>query len=63
VNLPKKSANLSCSNVHPANLIRLPIQEINYGSSNTIGFVNVHILYGKADGRDEMVKKLQDIAY
>jgi hypothetical protein len=45
----KKSANLSCLNLHPANLIRLAYSEINYGSAN-----------GKADGRGEMVKKLQD---
>ncbi len=40
------------------------IQEINYGSANTYGLVNVHILIiGNADRRGEMVNKWQDIAY
>ncbi len=41
----------------------LPIQEINYGSANTIGFVNVHILNRQSRSKGKMVKKWQGIAY
>ncbi len=42
-----------------------PIQEINYGSANTNGFVNVHILNRQSgpEGPHEMVKKWQNVAY
>ncbi len=41
----------------------LPIQEINYGSANTIGFVNVYILNRQSWSKGEMVKIWQDIAF
>jgi hypothetical protein len=55
---PKKSEKSQLFDVHPANLLRLAyssnkvylfiyfyfIYLINYGSANTIGFMNVHIL-------------------
>ncbi len=42
----------------------LAIQEINYGSSNTNGIVNVHIMNRQSGWKGvEMVKKWQDIAF
>jgi hypothetical protein len=55
---PKKSANSKLFQYSSCKLISLLlIHELNYGSANTIDFVNVHILNGKADRRGVMVKK------